>query len=57
MRRYSSAYSKHLISSMFSDKSLIVYRDLTENLPVERLIEKSSHGINGNSEGNYTRTP
>ena len=58
MRRYSSAYSKHLISSESIFLYTITYWRLLMLNIVERLLEKttqSSHGVNGNSE-NFNRT-
>ena len=57
MRRYSSAYSKHLISSEIFLYTITYWRLLMLNI-VERLLEKttqSSHSVNGNSE-NFNRT-
>ena len=58
MRRYSSAYSKHLISSESIFLYTITYWRLLMLNIVERLLEKttqSSHSVNGNSE-NFNRT-
>ena len=58
MRRYSSAYSKHLISSESIFLYTITYWLLLMLNIVERLLEKttqSSHSVNGNSE-NFNRT-
>lgn len=45
MRRYSSAYSKHLISSEFDLSLPLAHRVYGTNCPVERLIEKCSQGL------------
>lgn len=45
MRRYSSAYSKHLISSELTLSLLLGCSIDGTNLPVERLIEKCSQGL------------
>jgi pumilio RNA-binding family len=44
MRRYSSAYSKHLISSMFGASGDVLHQLISPALPVERLLEKCAEG-------------
>jgi hypothetical protein len=44
MRRFSSAYSKHLVSSMCSTFGDVVHELILPVLPVERLLDKWAGG-------------